>query len=109
MAGSLHPLWVCVQVSREPPPLSGGYEVRDEVYYQGASETLDNGPHAGHDKLVHGQRGEVTGPATSESHKGKGVKVLFPGNKENISVLLTEVRRLRAAPAAHPHAYVAPL
>ena len=61
------PPLVCVQVSREPPPLSGGYEVRDEVYYQ-ASKILDNGPHAGHDKLVHGQRGEVTGPATLESH-----------------------------------------
>ena len=104
MAGSLHPLWVCVQVSREPPPLSGGYEVRDEVYYQGASKTLDNGPHAGHDKLVHGQRGEVVGPATLESHKGKGVKVLFPGNKGDVDCYLTDLRRLHAASAAIPPA-----
>ena len=59
-------------MSHEPPPLSGGYEVRDEVYYQGASETLDDGPHAGHDKLVHGQRGEVTGPATFQGFDGPG-------------------------------------
>ena len=84
-----------MQVSHEPPPLSGGYEVRDEVYYQGASKTLDNGPHAGHDKLVHGQRGEVVGPAIYESHKGKGVKVLFPGNKGGIDCLLTELGRAR--------------
>ena len=76
--------------------------MRDEVYYQGTSETLDNGPHAGHDKLVHGQRGEVVGPATSESHKGKGVKVLFPGNKGGINCLLTQVRRLHAASASPP-------
>ena len=89
-----------MQVTREPPPLSGGYEVRDEVYYQGASKTLDNGPHAGHDKLVHGQHGEVVGPAILESHKGKGVTVLFHGNKLCNECPLTEVRRLHAASAS---------
>ena len=81
-----------MQVSREPPPLSGGYEVRDEVYYQGASKTLDNGPHAGHDKLVHGQRGEVTGPQKPDSDGDERISVLFPGNKGSIPCLLTEVR-----------------
>ena len=87
-----------------PPPLPGGYKVGDKVFNTGAGYTFANG-----DKVVHGQQGEVTGPATSEHTKGKGVSVRFPGNKGNVSCRLTEVRRLRAAPAAHPHAYVAPL
>ena len=82
-----------------PPALPGNYTVGEKVLYTAASQTLSNG-----DKLVHGQQGEVTGPATLESHKGKGVKVLFPGNKGNVECLLTNVRRLRAASAAcAPH------
>ena len=63
----------------------------------GANETFDDG-----DKVVHGQQGEVGGPATAESHKGKGVKVRFPGNKGWVECCLNEVRRLRTAPAATP-------
>ena len=50
------------------------------MFWTGESQTVSTG-----DKLVHGQQGEVVGPATSESHKGKGVMVLFPGNKYGIS------------------------
>ena len=75
----------------------GGWKRKDLPYYTGASETVSNG-----DKLVHGQQGEVVGPATNESVKGKGVAVLFPGNKGSISCYLTGVRRLRAAPTATP-------
>ena len=75
----------------------------DTVFYTGTSWTTSNG-----DKVVHGQQGEVVGPGTREL-TGKGVSVLFPGNKGNVSCYLNQVRRLRAAPAAHPHAYVAPL
>ena len=93
------------QVSRAAPPaLPGGYKVGDQVFFTGASETFPSG-----DKLVHGQQGEVTGPAALETHKGKGVAVRFPGNKGNVECLLTQVRRPRAAPAARAHAYVAPL
>ena len=93
------------QVSRAAPPaLPGGYTAGDTVFYTGESQTISDGY-----KLVHGQQGEVTGPAANESAKGKGVDVLFPGNKGNVSCYLHQVRRLRAAPAAHPHAYVAPL
>ena len=93
------------QVSRAAPPaLPGGYTLGDQVFFTGDSKTLTNG-----DKLVHGQQGEVVGPATLETHKGKGVAVLFPGNKGSSNLPLLSVRRLRAAPAAHPHAYVAPL
>ena len=42
---------------------------------------------------MHGEQGEVVGPATSESHKGKGVEVRFPGNKGTVSCYLNQVRR----------------
>ena len=87
-----------------PPPLPGGYKLGDKVFFTAASETFPDG-----DKLVHGQQGEVVGPATSEQAKGKGVDVRFPGNRGDVQCYLVTVRRLRAAPAAHPHANVAPL
>ena len=83
-------------------PLPGGYTVGDKVFFTGSSWTRPNG-----DKLVHGKQGEVTGPGTGKWTEG--VKVRFPGNKDSINCYLTSVRRPRAAPAAHPHAYVAPL
>ena len=75
-----------------PPPLPGGYTVGEKVFYTAASQTLSNG-----NKLVHSQQGEVTGPATVETYKGKGVNALFPGNKGSVLCLLASVRRLRAA------------
>ena len=88
----------CAQVSRDaPPPLPGGYRVGEKVFFTGASQTVSTG-----DKVVHGGQGEVTGPATAETHKGKGVCVLFPGNEGNINCYLTEVRRLSTASAAIP-------
>jgi hypothetical protein len=85
-------------VSRDaPPPLPGGYKLGEKVFFTGRSFTFSTG-----DKWVHGQHGEVTGPGTAETTKGKGVAVRFPGNKANIECFLTEVRRLRAASAASP-------
>ena len=78
-----------------PPPLPGDYKVGEKVFYTGLSQTFPSG-----NKLVHGQQGEVAGPITNETHKGKGVAVLFPGNKQSIGCLLTHVCRFRAAPAA---------
>ena len=78
-----------------PPPLPGGYTVGEKVFYTGASQTLSDG-----NKLVHSQQGEVTGPATLETYKGKGVNVLFPGNKGSVLCLLTSVRRRPAVSAA---------
>ena len=91
-------MWcVGAQVSREPPPpLLGGYTVGEQVYYTGASHTINNG-----DQLEHGKQGEVVGPATTESHKGKGVTVRFAGNKRVNSCYLTGV--CRHAPAYCPH------
>ena len=92
------------QVSREPPPpLPGGYVVSEQVYFTGAGVTLENG-----DRVEHGKQGEVVGPTTFESLKGKGVDVRFPGNKGVISCWLTTVRRrrrraaTRSSPAAPP-------
>ena len=69
--------------------MPGGYVVGDKVYYTGTSETFQSG-----NRLEHGQQGEVMGPTTSERQKGKGVAVLFPGNKDEIECSLTKARRL---------------
>ena len=80
-----------------PPPLPGGYKAGETVFYTGPSQTLQ----PGYD-VVHGQQGEVTGPCDGEDGEDEGLLVLFPGNKDSINCFLTEVRRLRAASAAHP-------
>ena len=94
-----HGWWLRAQVSRDaPPPLPGGYKVGEKVFFTGASEAFSNG-----NKLVHGQLGEVTGPGRGMKRtEGKGLCLLFPGNKGNVGCLLTSVRRLRAANAATP-------
>ena len=62
----------------------------EKIYFTGPSHTFSDG-----DRLVHGGQGEVTGLATTvESHKGKGVCVLFPGNKGGIDCYLSSVRPL---------------
>ena len=88
---------VCAQVSRDAPqPLPGDYTVGDKVFYKGANYRFPSGDN----KLMYGQQGEVVGPATAESYKGKGVSVRFPGNEVDVQCLLTTVRHLRAASAA---------
>ena len=75
--------------SNRADPLPGGYTAGEKVFYTGTSHTFPSG-----DKLVHGQQGEVTGPSTLETHKGKGVVVRFPGNTASIGCFLTSVHRL---------------
>ena len=53
-------------------PLPGGYRVGEKVFYTWPNRTFADG-----DKVVHGQQGEVVGPATGENTKGKGVAVRF--------------------------------
>ena len=84
----------CAQVSRDAPPLPGGYKVGEKIFYTWASETASNG-----EKWVHGQQGEVMGAAIG-ALEGKGVSLRFPGNKGNVTCWLTTVRRLRAAAAS---------
>ena len=75
-------------MSREPPPpLPGGYRVGEQVYFIGHSQVLES-----NNRLEHGQRGEVVGPALSNSHKGRDVAVRFPGNGVAIECFPTEVR-----------------
>ena len=59
---------------RTPRRAAAGYHVGDSVYYVGASETFAvNG-----DRLSHGSRGEVVGPATASIRtKGEGVSFEF--------------------------------
>ena len=79
----------CPQVNRKPPPpLPGGYAPGDKAFYTGTSQTWDDG-----DKLVHGQQGEVVGPAF-----GEAVSMRFPDKKSNIGCFINSVRRLRTAP-----------
>ena len=76
-------------MSREPPPpLPGGWEVKDSPYFTGWSQTFPSG-----DKLVHGQQGEVVGPATGETHKGKGLCMKFPGIEGPVNCFLTNLSR----------------
>ena len=77
----------------------------EQVYFTGKGKTFNNG-----DRLEHGKQGEVVGPATSKGYKGKGVAVLFPGNKGAIICLLNQVRRGRRHAATHssPPAPTAP-
>ena len=83
---------VGAQVSHEsPPPLPGGYTAGEQVYYTGKSYTFESG-----DRLEHGKQGEVVGPGTGESHRGKGVRVRFPGNEGATNCWLNQVRRRRA-------------
>ena len=72
------------QLSRTPPPpLPGGYAVGDRVFYTGASR-----------KLTPGQAGEVKGhPKSDKPHFGKGLSVMFPGDKFSIACHLTERSR----------------
>ena len=78
-------------------PLPGGYRVGEKVFYTGANQTTSNG-----DKVVHGQQGEVVGPATADTHKGMGVAVRFPCNKGNVQCYLYQARLLCIAPTATP-------
>ena len=73
--------------------VSGGYMLGEQLFFTGPNETFANG-----DKVVHGQKGMVRGSATSKSHKLKGVKLLFPGNKDWVDCYLYQVSRNRPPP-----------
>ena len=82
--------WACEQpyCGWGQGPLPGKYEMAEHVVYTGTSQTFPSG-----NKLVHGQQGEVMGPVMSESFKGKGLSIRFPGIKVNVECLLTELSR----------------
>ena len=72
---------------KPPPPLLGGYALGDKAFFTGSGQTYATG------KLVHGQQGEVVGPAF-----GEAVSMRFPDKKSNIGCFINSVRRLRTAP-----------
>ena len=74
-----------------PPPLPGGYALGEKVYFTGDSETVSTG-----DTVTRGQAGEVTGhPPNDRPIFGKGVAVMFPGNKGPINCPITMLSRTR--------------
>ncbi|EOD20550.1 hypothetical protein EMIHUDRAFT_101881 [Emiliania huxleyi CCMP1516] len=86
------------QLSLEkPPPLPGGHELGDQLYYAGSNQTFESG-----DKLVHGQSGEVVGPAT-DFHQGNGLQMLFPGNKGHVDCYLPQLSREKPPPLPGGH------
>merc|ERR1719195_1877647 len=73
-------------LSRDPATeLPGGWAVGEKCHYLGDSQSWDDG-----DKLTHGELGTVMGPATF-SKAGKGLSVMFPGNKEQVEVWLKDI------------------
>ena len=74
-------------------PLPGGYAVGEKVFFALGER---DGAHG--DKVTHGQAGEVKGTATNASVAGKGVDVMFPGNKGNIACFLTKLSRTPPPP-----------
>ena len=72
--------------AKTPVTLPGGYKVGEKVFFTGTRDAFPTG-----NKFVHGQQGEVTGPALDENIKGKGVAVLFPGNKDWVDCYLYQL------------------
>ena len=60
-----------------PPPLPGGFERHDEVFFCGDGQLVSGG-----DTLEPGGRGEVVGAASGEGR----VSVRFPGNRAGVGV-----------------------
>ena len=71
-----------------PPPLPGGYQIGDTLFFTAEDFTAPNG-----EQVACGQEGKVMGPASLETHKGKGLAMYFQGNKGNLACLLTELSR----------------
>ena len=87
------------ELSRTAPPttLPGGYSVGDEVFYTAWSHTFSNG-----DCVKYGGTGEVVGPGEG-ADKDSRITIMFPGNRGNISCLVTKLSR--AAPPTLPGGY----
>ena len=79
----------------EELPLPGGFHVGDKPFFVGASQPMPEGK-----LLQHGSQGEVKGPATLPSHKGKGVALLFPGHDEPVDCHVSDLRHNRRPKAA---------
>ena len=61
----------------------------EALYFTGPSQTLSSG-----DKVVHGQQGEIFGPAMVEPWKDTGLAMQFQGNTLPVDCFLTHLSRL---------------
>ena len=62
-----------------PPSLPGGHTVGQLLFLTGWGHAFADGG-----RLMHGQQGEVVGPAEFEPHKGTGIAMRFQGNSQSI-------------------------
>ena len=69
---------------------ASSYTLGEQLFFTGASRDTGNG-----DWLQRGLQGEVTGPATLESHIGNGVAMRFPGHQGTVDCLYSELSRDR--------------
>eukprot|EP00908_Phaeocystis_cordata_P021403 Transcript_3756.p1 GENE.Transcript_3756~~Transcript_3756.p1 ORF type:complete len:424 (-),score=23.21 Transcript_3756:322-1566(-) len=69
---------------------ASSYTLGEQLFFTGASRDTSNG-----DWLQRGLQGEVTGPATLESHIGNGVAMRFPGHQGTVDCLYSELSRDR--------------
>ena len=75
-----------------PPPLPGGYALGETVVYVAEDFTFASG-----NRLAHGAAGEVMGPTAVGHVAGKGLSVLFPGNRATVACELADLRRAEDA------------
>ena len=68
--------------------LPGGHATKEKLFYTAADYIFPSG-----NKVEYRAKGVVVGPATLESHKGKGLAMQFPGNKGVVDCLLTQLSR----------------
>ena len=77
-----------------PPPLPGGYALGETVVYVAEDYTFASG-----NRLAHGAAGEVMGPTAVNHVIGKGLSVLFPGNKATVPCELADISRAAPQPS----------
>ena len=90
--------------ANDPPPLPGGHWVGEKLFFTGSSQTFADG-----ERLTHGQKGLVVGPATAETHRGNGLAVAFPGNKASVNCYLNSLSTDAPPPLPGGHALGAKL
>lgn len=81
-----------------PPPLPGGFEAGEQLFYVGAHINLESG-----ERLKHGEHGYVVGPATDPRSRDEAVMMRFGHLKEprmDLKVSLLRREPTRASSAA---------
>ena len=77
-----------------PPPLPGGFHVRETLFFTGATQTLGNG-----DRLIHGKQCEVLGPSDYVTGDDMPhLTVQFPDASDDSFVALSSLSRTPPPP-----------